>query len=705
MSARVTDARTMSPIPGALNIGRVLASPPPPRNCFMPRTPCGINRHTASPVSPFISTARSTRSPMQRASPANSPRSVLTDAAVCFTDRNGVCTVPPPSPRRTSPLGASRAMVVETVDVPMQDNKTLSSPKVGEQSPMLSLRPGLSLAVQPLQKGAAKKIGGSCAVVAAGRDGHRAVQRMSPRRTPSSIALAPGLLDRGAKHNLLKPVASAEVRTDTPMTRARSHDHVGVRPHGKASHTCSVTQLELATSPSRDALPHPLVQRQTSGKNGLSSSSRHLSSRSSCFTNLDTSIRKAPHPSHAERYCSPEPPFARWASSSADDRSVRFATLASAGYRVTQEQELGHGAQGIVKLGQNAAGVPCSLKCVRRAESGGQKLDSLHEEFRILRTLDSPFIARVVELFQDSEFCFMVGEPYLGGDFCTLLPQAEEQKVALVEDWWRTLVRQCFQGLAYLHGQGFVHCDIKEPNLMLKTRDLRQLQVVIIDFGLALPAGSLPDDKKRGTMGYIPPETYETKQWHPQGDVFSMGVVMAQLLLYVVPVSPSRGSMRCGAFTAGVHTSGDVRRTTSTRHLDPLVAEMLPMDYSGLTNLFPKIVATDLKDRLSAQQLLEEPWFSQQQVSNVEFNPRVAKIQRQLRKAAEDKRILEQQRQQQQRQQQQQQQRRSQRASAPQLPRASSQTLLPQSQMRMMHAAYPGNTCFYRVLTTPHNLA
>jgi len=48
--------------------------------------------------------------------------------------------------------------------------------------------------------------------------------------------------------------------------------------------------------------------------------------------------------------------------------------------------------------------------------------------FRILRKLDSPFIARVIELFQDSEFCYMIGEPYFGGDFCTLLPRAEEQK-------------------------------------------------------------------------------------------------------------------------------------------------------------------------------------------------------------------------------------------------------------------------------------
>lgn len=330
----------------------------------------------------------------------------------------------------------------------------------------------------------------------------------------------------------------------------------------------------------------------------------------------------------------------KWNVCDRNDVSMPFISLAGAGYRITREQELGHGAQGIVKLGQNAVGAQRSIKCVPKKDLAEHTLGALKEalkdEFRYMRKLDSRFIARVFELFQDQDFCYMIGEPYFGGDFCTLIPRAEEHKVPMVEEWWRSLIRQCFEGLAYLHEQGLMHCDIKEPNLMLRHPNLRNPQVVIIDLGLALPIGSEPGAKKRGTMGYIPPETYQTQQWYPEGDVFSMGVVVAQLLLYAVPISPSRGSVRCGAFTAGVHTSGEIRKVTMTRDLNFLVSETLPPEYSGLVSLMPKITAKDIKERSGAQQVLGEPWFSQPQLSSVEFNPHIAKMNRQLKRSEKE---------------------------------------------------------------------
>jgi len=316
---------------------------------------------------------------------------------------------------------------------------------------------------------------------------------------------------------------------------------------------------------------------------------------------------------------------------------IPFNTLTSAGYRLVWERELGHGAQGIVKLAQNSVGVQRSVKYVPKTDSSeGQKVAELRAEFKCLSKLDCRFVAKAFELFQDHEYCYMIGEPYFGGDFCTLLPRAEEQRVAMVEQWWRTVMRQCFEGLAYLHGQGVLHCDIKEPNLMLRRRDLRHPQVVIIDFGLAVNNNSTTKKKKRGTMGYIPPETYDTELWNPEGDVFSMGVVFAQLLLYVVPISPSRGSVRCGAFTAGVHTIEEVKKATFTRDLTRCVVEILPLEYNGLARLLPKIVAKDIRDRFSAQKVLGEPWFSQQNTSSVEFNPRISKVNRQIRRAKSD---------------------------------------------------------------------
>jgi len=472
-------------------------------------------------------------------------------------------------------------------------------------------------------------------------EGQQTSQRTYP---PNSPAMSP--VGSAVKLNLFKAVD--DVRTTEVQAfrfdRSQSEDALAVVTSG--SMVPGVLKQKLNGAPAADgdcsslnidlASPSSVTTHDSGGRTGSPGSMDGDSAIDGATIPMDSgaglptllsSIGSSPMAGNGEQNVTPD---------GEEVCDIRFNTLTSAGYRLVWERELGHGAQGIVKLAQNSAGVQRSVKYVPKTDSEGQKVAELRAEFKFLSTLDSRFVAKAFELFQDHEYCYMIGEPYFGGDFCTLLPRAEEQRVAMVENWWRAVMRQCFEGLAYLHGQGVLHCDIKEPNLMLRRRDLRHPQVVIIDFGLAVNNNGKATEKRRGTVGYIPPETYDTELWNPEGDVFSMGVVIAQLLLYVVPISPSRGSIRCGAFTAGVHTPEDVKHATLTRDLSRCVLEILPLEYHGLARLLPKIVAKDIKDRFSAQKVLDDPWFSQQNTSTMEFNPRVSKVNRQMRRAKTD---------------------------------------------------------------------
>merc|ERR1719215_946436 len=82
-----------------------------------------------------------------------------------------------------------------------------------------------------------------------------------------------------------------------------------------------------------------------------------------------------------------------------------------------------------------------------------------------------------------------------------------------------------------------MHCDIKEPNIMVASGDFyAEPRVVLIDFGLS--ASFLGGSRGVcGTPGYIPPETWQTGIWHPRGDTFSMGVTFFQLMTGRVPSS------------------------------------------------------------------------------------------------------------------------------------------------------------------------
>jgi serine/threonine protein kinase len=109
-----------------------------------------------------------------------------------------------------------------------------------------------------------------------------------------------------------------------------------------------------------------------------------------------------------------------------------------------------------------------------------------------------------------------------------------------------------------------MHCDVKEPNLMVKTDNYHEPEVVLIDFGI-VQAANTKRTAIYGTPGYIAPEVWDTRMWTPQVDAFSLGVVILQVMTGKVPDS-SRPC--CGVFTENTKTLRDIKIATQTRKPD-----------------------------------------------------------------------------------------------------------------------------------------
>jgi eukaryotic-like serine/threonine-protein kinase len=160
-------------------------------------------------------------------------------------------------------------------------------------------------------------------------------------------------------------------------------------------------------------------------------------------------------------------------------------------------------------------------------------LKRFYREAQSTGKLQHPNIVIVHDLGEHEGNPFLVMEFLEGVSLDTII--REERPLPLIEKL--NLIIQGCNGLQYAHERNVVHRDIKPGNLMV----LNQSNTVkIVDFGIA----RIEDDgnvtlpsQVIGTIQYMSPEQINGKPVDGRSDVFSMAVVLYQLLTFKLPFS------------------------------------------------------------------------------------------------------------------------------------------------------------------------
>jgi serine/threonine-protein kinase len=158
-------------------------------------------------------------------------------------------------------------------------------------------------------------------------------------------------------------------------------------------------------------------------------------------------------------------------------------------------------------------------------------LGRFRQEAKAAANLSHPNIVTVHDFGLDKGQLFIVMEYVPGTDLKTLIKQrgrfAPEEAVPL-------LIQAC-AGIGYAHRAGLVHCDVKPQN-MLVTPDMR---LKVTDFGIARALSTIHPDEQSdviwGSPQYFSPEQASGAAPSPASDVYSLGVIMYEMLTGSLP--------------------------------------------------------------------------------------------------------------------------------------------------------------------------
>jgi len=194
--------------------------------------------------------------------------------------------------------------------------------------------------------------------------------------------------------------------------------------------------------------------------------------------------------------------------------------------------ELGKGAMGVVYLARDPLiGRLVALKTFRIGYSVKDH-ELLQFRARFIREAQSagilshPAIVTVHDVVEESaEGATFIAMEYVRGTNLKELLQGEEP---LAPGFVVGVVTQVAEALDYAHSKGVVHRDIKPANILI-TDDL---QVKITDFGIArLDTSNLTvEGQLLGTPNYMAPEQIQGKEVDHRADIFSLGVVVYEML-------------------------------------------------------------------------------------------------------------------------------------------------------------------------------
>ncbi len=235
------------------------------------------------------------------------------------------------------------------------------------------------------------------------------------------------------------------------------------------------------------------------------------------------------------------------------------------GNRYQLQQSVGTGGMAIVYQAYDLMlERPVAIKVLKQNYSQDTSFrERFKQEAKSAANLSHPNIVTVHDFGLDNDKLYIVMEYVPGTDLKTMI---KETKVFTIDEAIPLIVQAC-AGIGYAHRAGLVHCDIKPHNMLVTP----EVKLKVTDFGIARALSSINPNEKYdivwGSPQYFSPEQASGNPPSPASDVYSLGVILYEMLTGKLPFESTDPSI-----LAKMHRDS---KPTPARQLNPNIPEAL----------------------------------------------------------------------------------------------------------------------------------
>src|SRR4051812_16819315 len=212
------------------------------------------------------------------------------------------------------------------------------------------------------------------------------------------------------------------------------------------------------------------------------------------------------------------------------------------------EEPVGRGGMGVVYRGRHEK-LPRTVAIKSISPKGTHDLRRLRHRFEreafVQAQLDHPGIVKIYDYIVSEQSYFIVMEYVDGRSLAQLI---KENAGGIELNRALDIFEQILSAISYAHTftyrdeagathQGIVHRDLKPPNIMVTDGD----RIKVTDFGIVKLVGAEKTDTSKiayGSPRYVSPEQAAGEQLDQRSDIYSLGVILYEMLSGEPPFGP-----------------------------------------------------------------------------------------------------------------------------------------------------------------------